>query len=74
MAQPANPLPASTVVLVRPNEGGGFEVFMNRRPEKMETYAGVYVFPGGCVEKDDCSQADGRAYPGARANRGAGGT
>ena len=56
MAQPANPLPASTVVLVRPDEGGGFEVFMNRRPEKMETYAGVYVFPGGCVEKDDCSQ------------------
>lgn len=56
MAQPANPLPASTVVLVRPDESGGFEVFMNRRPEKMATYAGVYVFPGGCVEKDDCSQ------------------
>jgi len=56
MAEPANPLPASTVVLVRPDAGGGFEVFMNRRPEKMETYAGVYVFPGGCVETDDCSQ------------------
>jgi 8-oxo-dGTP pyrophosphatase MutT (NUDIX family) len=55
MAQPAIPLPASTVVLVRPDERGGFEVFMNRRPEYMQTYAGVYVFPGGCVEQDDCS-------------------
>jgi len=55
MAQPAIPLPASTVVLVRPDERGGFEVFMNRRPETMQTYAGVYVFPGGCVELVDCS-------------------
>ena len=56
MAQPAPPLPASTVVLVRADEGGGVEVFMNRRPEKMATYAGIYVFPGGCVEKDDFSR------------------
>jgi 8-oxo-dGTP pyrophosphatase MutT (NUDIX family) len=49
------PLLASTVVLVRGVESGGFEVFMNRRPDNMETYAGVYVFPGGCVEKDDFS-------------------
>jgi 8-oxo-dGTP pyrophosphatase MutT (NUDIX family) len=55
MAQASNPLPASTVVLVRPDEDGGFEVFMNRRPEKMQTYAGVYVFPGGCVEQVDYS-------------------
>jgi 8-oxo-dGTP pyrophosphatase MutT (NUDIX family) len=56
MTQSATPLPASTVVLVRADEGGGVEVFMNRRPEKMATYAGVYVFPGGCVEKDDFSR------------------
>jgi 8-oxo-dGTP pyrophosphatase MutT (NUDIX family) len=56
MTQSATPLPASTVVLVRAEEGGGVEVFMNRRPEKMATYAGVYVFPGGCVEKDDFSR------------------
>jgi 8-oxo-dGTP pyrophosphatase MutT (NUDIX family) len=56
MAQPAIPLPASTVVLVRPDQVGDAEVFMNRRPEKMDTYAGVYVFPGGRMERDDCSR------------------
>lgn len=56
MAEPAILLPASTVVLVRPDQQGGFEVFMNRRPEKMHTYAGVYVFPGGCVEQADYSR------------------
>ncbi|HVO95162.1 MAG TPA: hypothetical protein VMT22_20065 [Terriglobales bacterium] len=29
---------------------------MNRRPEKMDTYAGVYVFPGGRVEAGDWSE------------------
>ncbi len=55
MPEPAIPLPASTVVLVRRDQQGAFEVFMNRRPEKMQTYAGVYVFPGGCVEQADYS-------------------
>jgi 8-oxo-dGTP pyrophosphatase MutT (NUDIX family) len=52
----AAPIPASTVVLVRPSKNGGFEVFMNRRPEGMQTYAGAYVFPGGCVEGTDYSR------------------
>lgn len=55
IAQPATPLPASTVVLVRPAQADGFEVFMNRRPDKIEVYAGIYVFPGGRVEKSDYS-------------------
>ena len=55
MVQPASPLPASTVVLVRPEPTGGFEVYLNRRPDQMETYAGVHVFPGGRVEKIDYS-------------------
>jgi 8-oxo-dGTP pyrophosphatase MutT (NUDIX family) len=55
MAQPAIPLPASTVVLARPDRQGAVEVLMNRRPEQMQTYAGVYVFPGGCVEPADYS-------------------
>lgn len=50
-------MPASTVVLVRPSEDGAFEIFMNRRPEKMDTYAGVYVFPGGRVERTDWSSS-----------------
>lgn len=57
MTEPATPNPASTVVLVRADARGGVEVFMNRRPQNMETYAGVYVFPGGSVEANDGSEA-----------------
>ena len=57
MMDPAIPFPASTVVLVRPDQIGGFEVFMNRRPDKIDVYAGVFVFPGGRVEKSDYSPA-----------------
>jgi 8-oxo-dGTP pyrophosphatase MutT (NUDIX family) len=53
MAQAATPLPAATVVLVRPDDAGRFEIYLNRRPDQMDTYAGVYVFPGGRVEKSD---------------------
>ena len=52
---PATPLPASTVVLVRPDDNGSFEVYLNRRPEQMDTYAGVHVFPGGRIEERDYS-------------------
>ena len=61
MAQPATPLPAATVVLVRPDAAGRFEIYLNRRPDQMDTYAGVYVFPGGRVEKSDVS-ADVQAF------------
>ena len=57
MAQPATPLPASTVVLVRPDQADGFEILMNRRRDKIDVYAGIYVFPGGRVEKGDYSPA-----------------
>ncbi len=55
MAHPATPLPASTVVLARPGHRNRTEVFTNRRPESMDTYAGIYVFPGGRVELSDWS-------------------
>jgi 8-oxo-dGTP pyrophosphatase MutT (NUDIX family) len=55
MEQSATPLPASTVVLIRPDGNRGFEIYLNRRPERMDTYAGAYVFPGGRVEESDCS-------------------
>jgi len=57
MSEPAIPLPASTVVLARPDGAGGFQIYLNRRPEQMDTYAGVYVFPGGRVEPGDWSAA-----------------
>ena len=55
MAPAVIPQPASTVVLVRPDDADGFEIFMNRRPDKMDVYAGIYVFPGGRVENNDRS-------------------
>ena len=55
MAEPVTPLPASTVVLIRPDRKNGFEVYLNRRPDQMDTYAGVHVFPGGRVEQSDYS-------------------
>jgi 8-oxo-dGTP pyrophosphatase MutT (NUDIX family) len=55
MAQAATPLPASTVVLIRPDHHRNFELYLNRRSDQMDTYAGVHVFPGGRVEKSDYS-------------------
>ena len=50
------PKNAATVILLRPGEAGGLEVFLTRRPEGMDFLAGVYVFPGGTVTKEDCSE------------------
>ena len=47
---------ASTVVLVRPDDNGGFEVLLTRRPEEMRFLGGFYVFPGGTVHVSDYSQ------------------
>jgi 8-oxo-dGTP pyrophosphatase MutT (NUDIX family) len=48
---------ASTVVLVRPDPKGGFEVLLTRRPEAMRFLGGFYVFPGGTVHTADYSDA-----------------
>ena len=46
---------ASTVVLLRPDENGGFEILLTRRPLEMRFLGGFYVFPGGTVDKEDYS-------------------
>jgi 8-oxo-dGTP pyrophosphatase MutT (NUDIX family) len=46
---------ASTVVLLRPDENGSFEILLTRRPPEMRFLGGYYVFPGGTVHKDDYS-------------------
>ena len=46
---------ASTVVLLRPDKNGGFEVLLTRRPEEMRFLGGFYVFPGGTVHATDYS-------------------
>ncbi|MBI2359379.1 MAG: hypothetical protein HYV04_10860 [Deltaproteobacteria bacterium] len=47
------PRHAATVIVLRPDRHGHFEVFLTRRPHDMEFLGGYYVFPGGVVEKDD---------------------
>ena len=46
---------ASTVVLLRPDEDGSFEILLTRRPPEMRFLGGFYVFPGGAVHKEDYS-------------------
>ena len=46
---------ASTVVLLRPDESGGFEILLTRRPRQMKFLGGYYVFPGGTVHQADYS-------------------
>jgi 8-oxo-dGTP pyrophosphatase MutT (NUDIX family) len=52
---PAEPRPASTVVLLRDGDGepGGLEVYLLRRHVGMAFAAGMYVFPGGGVDQRD---------------------
>jgi len=46
---------ASTVVLVRPDKSGHFNILLTRRPAEMKFLGGIYVFPGGAVEQADYS-------------------
>jgi 8-oxo-dGTP pyrophosphatase MutT (NUDIX family) len=48
---------AATVILVRPAESNGFEVFLTRRPDGLAFLGGMYCFPGGALRKDDWSAA-----------------
>jgi len=48
-----SPRSASTVVLLRPDDSGGFEILLTRRPEEMRFLGGFYVFPGGTIHRDD---------------------
>jgi 8-oxo-dGTP pyrophosphatase MutT (NUDIX family) len=47
---------ASTVVLARPDESGGLEILLTRRPRQMKFLGGFYVFPGGAVHEQDYSE------------------
>ena len=55
MTETYRPKNAATVILVRPEVDGGFEVFITRRPPGMDFLGGMYVLPGGSVRKDDFS-------------------
>ena len=57
---------AATVILLRPAEERGFEVFLTRRPEAMAFLGGMYCFPGGTLRKQDCSEAMSRRSAGLK--------
>lgn len=54
MTEPGKPKLAATVILLRPAEARGFEVFLTRRPDGMPFLGGMYCYPGGTVSKEDC--------------------
>jgi 8-oxo-dGTP pyrophosphatase MutT (NUDIX family) len=75
-AAPATPRPAATIILLR--RGGrhaerGVEVLMVRRSQRASFMPGVWVFPGGIVERDEttASLGSGEADPEELAHRAA---
>jgi len=48
---------ASTVLLLRDRDAGGYEVFMVRRHQASSFMGGAYVFPGGKLDVPDCDSA-----------------
>ncbi len=56
MPEPVLPKKASTIILVRPEAGGGFEILLTLRPADMDVLGGFYVFPGGTIEEKDCAE------------------
>jgi len=55
MTSEQKPKQAATVILLRPAQPEGFEVFLTRRPDDMAFLGGMYCFPGGAVRKEDHS-------------------
>jgi len=52
------PIPAATLILMRPAAGGGApEILMMERAHTMAFAAGALVFPGGRIEADDHASA-----------------
>lgn len=60
MTEHAIPKDASTVVIMRPaidKKDGPFEVLMVERHPASIFVPECYVFPGGCIDEEDCSDA-----------------
>lgn len=47
------PKKAATTILLRDARKGGFEAFLLRRNEKSDFMGGMFVYPGGRLEKED---------------------
>ena len=64
MSTPPEPLPSSTVILLRDEPTGGFSVLMLERHGSI-TFPGVHAFPGGVLDPMDADVA-GLALPPAQ--------
>jgi recombination protein RecT len=67
--QPARPLEAATVLLLRDGADGALEVLMTRRSAQASFAPGAYVFPGGGIDVQDSAAhalADRRPAQGER--------
>ena len=67
--QPAEPVPAATVVLLRPGAAGGIEIFMVVRHHQIDFASGALVFPGGKADKQDFADELAPHLAGADADR-----
>ncbi len=49
------PLDSATVILIRDSSKGQYEIYLMRRREEPNFLSGAHVFPGGCMDDEDCS-------------------
>lgn len=56
MSAAANLHRASSVILLKPAQPQGFEVFLARHPDKLLVLGGTHCFPGGLIQKSDHTQ------------------
>ena len=56
MASP-KPMDSATVILVREVAGCKFEICLMKRRVELDFMGGVFVFPGGITDEDDCDEA-----------------
>lgn len=75
LPEPPRPIPAATVVLLRP-ASAGLEVLLTRRPSTMAFGPDIHVFPGGRLDPSDAEPAAlaaaGLSAEAAAANLGVG--
>ncbi len=57
-ATPVTPRPAASLVILK-GQPDTLEVLLGRRPRASRFMPGVYVFPGGAVEKEDIETSQG---------------
>lgn len=67
MADPSEPIPAATLVLMRARESGPPELLVTERTGRMAFAAGALVFPGGRIDAEDHRAAHGHDLPDAAA-------